>query len=320
MQKESIRVNHCRSTRIRHVVVSVALCVSAIQEVRASVDLQLEVGGAWRDASLAWDIASDSQGVQTPNVLSALEWQDVTVLDLLVALECRLPNRLFLRLDGTLGNPVSGTMIDADYAGNHRQNEIRRSTAEVNGERSLQGALALGRDWQLTRHWRLQTALGAGFSTLELNNEEGYLQVDVEHPENTGSILGLDSDYNAYWSGVLGRVGVFHEQNGWQLGTVYTVYPQAHYDATARWNLRSDLAQPKSFDQDATGDGALLEFRIGREIMPAHWLQLSWRDESWRATGGTDRLYRSGQAPALTRLNQVSLDSTAWALIWQRRW
>lgn len=320
MQKNHTRVHQRISRTVRRNILAASWCAGMTPLAQAAVDVQLEVGGAWREAALSWDIASDPQGTQTPNVLSALAWQDVTVLDLVAALECRLPNRLFVRVDGTLGNPVSGTMTDSDYAGDNRQNEIRRSTAEVNGKRALQGAWAFGRDWQVTRHWRMQTALGAGFSTLELNNEQGYLHVDVEHPEDTGSIQGLDSDYNAYWSGLFGRVGLFREQDGWLMGGVYTVYPQAHYDASARWNLRTDLAQPKSFDQEATGDGSLIELRVGHEVMPTHWLYLSWRDESWRASNGTDRLYRSGQAPAATRLNHVKLESTAWALVWQRRW
>lgn len=293
---------------------------AAVAQADPGFDVRLELGGAWRDAALAWDIASDPSGVQTPNVLSALEWQDVTVLDLLAALECRLPNQLFARVEGTLGNPVSGDMRDSDYTGNNRQNEIRRSTAEVNGKRSLQGALVIGREWHLTRRWLVQTSAGAGFSTLELNNEEGYLQLDVEYPQSTGSFMGLDSDYNAYWSGLMGRLGVIYEADGWTFNTTYTRFPHAYYDALARWNLRTDLAQPKSFDQEATGTGEWLEWRIGREILPGQWLALSWRDEAWQASGGIDRLYRTGQEPALTRLNHVTFDSTAWALIWQRRW
>lgn len=318
MQYHHWRQRKCVPPVLHCAIFSIGISVSVM--VHAGVDVQLELGGAWRDASLSWDIASDPQGVQTPNVLSALEWQDVTVLDLVAALECRLPNRLFVRVDGTLGNPVNGVMVDSDYAGNNRQNQTRRSTAEVNGKRSLQGALALGRDWLVSPRWRLQTAIGVGFSTLELNNEQGYLQTDTEHPENIGSFLGLDSDYNAYWSGLLGRLGVLYDNNGWAFSTHYTAYPQAHYDATARWNLRSDFAQPTSFEQKATGDGAVIELRVGREIMPTHWVHLVWRDESWNASDGTDRLYRTGPGPALTRLNHVALDSTAWTLVWQRRW
>lgn len=286
----------------------------------AHPQVELEIGGAWREAALSWDIASDPTGTVTPNVLSALDWQDVTVLDVFAGLECRLPNQLFARVDGTLGNPVSGTMTDADYAADNRQQETRRSTGKVSGQRSLQGGFALGRYWALSSRWRMQTAVGGGFSTLELNNEQGYLQFDAAHPDQTGSFAGLDSVYNAYWSGILVRAGAFYEHPQWQFGVTYSLYPNAHYDATARWNLRSDLAQPKSFDQDALGKGEQWEWRIGHEILPSHWLMLMLRTEDWQASQGDDRLYRPGRVPSLTRLNHVQLESTAWALAWQRRW
>ncbi len=283
-------------------------------------EVYVELGGGVREASLSWDIASDPTGTQTPNVLSALDWQNVTVLDVMAALEWRLPNHLFARIEGTLGNPVEGTMTDTDYSADHRSEELRRSTGAVSGERSMLGSFAAGRYWALNSRWQLQTALGVGVSTLELNNEQGYLHVDAENPADIGSIMGLDSDYNAYWSGVLARFGLVYEHPQWLFATYYSRYPQAHYDATARWNLRNDFAQPKSFDQEAVGVGEVWEWRIGREMMPAHWLLLVWRREAWYATKGDDRLYRPNQLPSLTRLNSVELDSTAWALQWQLRW
>ena len=137
----------------------------------AQSEIELELGGAYRIAAMDWNIASDPRAVVTPNVLSALDWQDVSVLDLFYGLEARLPNHLFARVNGTLGNPAKGTMTDRDYSQNNRQGEIRRSTGSVTGQRSLQGGLTLGRYFLLGNRWQWQAAVGGTFSTLELNHE-----------------------------------------------------------------------------------------------------------------------------------------------------
>lgn len=283
-------------------------------------EVQIEAGLAWREASMRWSIASDVTGTATPNVLSALAWEDVVILDAFCGLEWRLPNHLFARVDGTLGNPVSGDMVDSDYAGDNRTQEIRRSRGKVSGQRAAQGSVEFGKYWSLGSRWQTLTALGAGFSTLEVNNEQGYLLLDVANPGKTGSFGGLDSDYNAYWTGAWARLGFYYTTRPWQASLSWTVIPQAHYDATARWNMRSDLAQPKSFDQDAGGDGERLELRLGREILPSQWVVLVVRTEQWQAEHGNDRLYRPGVNPSLTRLNDVQMENAAAGLQWMRVW
>jgi hypothetical protein len=88
-------------------------------------------------------------------------------------------------------------------------------------------------------------------------------------------------------------------------------YHWPDYEAEADWNLRTDLAHPKSFEHDADGTGVILSADLN-VYFNANWaLNLNCDYQRWETNAGIDRAFFADGTTSDTRLNEVQWDSYA---------
>ncbi len=102
-----------------------------------------------------WNFASDATGTATPNILSELTWEDVTVLELTGNVRHIEPadigpvsGGIHLEAEGTLGWTLTGDNQDSDFLGDNRTNEFSRSDNDAGNGFYVAGSVAAG--YQLT--------------------------------------------------------------------------------------------------------------------------------------------------------------------------
>ena len=104
-----------------------------------------------------WNIASDITGNATPNILSELTWNDITLFEIEGEVRHEEPldlsfvkGGLHLEAAINVGLPISGENQDSDYNGDNRTLEFSRSLADSDSGYSVGGTLAAGYKFYLT--------------------------------------------------------------------------------------------------------------------------------------------------------------------------
>lgn len=131
-----------------------------------------------------------------------------------------------------------------------------------------------------------------------------------------GPFSGLDSSYDAEWSGLwLGTDFVWNFKNGSTLFARLETH-WVEYFAQAQWNLRSDLAQPVSFEHEADGRDQVLELGWHSVVANAYW---AWGAsivvQSWTTDSGIDRVFGANGSVDEFKLNEVNWSSRSINLI-----
>jgi len=305
---------------IRCVVLFILLGISPGALLAAGELTEISMGLGYRVNSLDWNISGGSGG---PNILSELEWRDLDILRF--AAQARHTSRVGVTFRGNVayGWVLDGINRDSDYAGNNRSLEFSRSVNAVEGSRMLDWSAGFGRTVLLGESDRLRLIPMVGYSyhsqKLQMNSANQMLwnsaNAVIFDPALGGSrplgtFAGLYSSYSARWSGQWLGTDII-----WQLQGGGTLFARAethwvNYYAEANWNLRSDLAQPVSFDHDASGRGGVLT--LGWRSASASSF-LSWgvsvNLQSWITDAGVDRTFSSGGTIGVTRLNEVNWSS-----------
>jgi hypothetical protein len=214
------------------------------------------------------------------------------------------------------GWTFSGDNQDSDFLGNDRTQEYSRSSNSADGGTVLDASIGAGYQFSfLSGRLRLAPLLGYSYNAQNLALNDGA-QV-IATPEVTppvGSIRGLDSSYDAYWLGpwlgidlsveITKRLSLF--------GTLE--YHWANYRAEGNWNLRKDLADQKTFEQNADGKGYLIAVSAEYLLAGSWSLNMSLTYQKWSTDPGHDHLYYANGLVAETRLNEVNWDSYAFML------
>jgi hypothetical protein len=247
----------------------------------------------------------DGAGV---DVISELDWDDVRSAGLQVEGRVRLPGPFELRGDFAYGRVYDGRLRDSDYAGNGKTLEFSRSRSDTERGSTLDASLALGLPFS-GRRWLAVPLLGVSYS------EENYnLRNGVQIVPAVGPFGGLDSDYETRWLGVLWGAEL-HWLPGeeWDLMARVTSR-HSDYEAEGHFNLRSDLAQPRSFGQSTIGRGSSLELQVKRDLGAGVSLDLSTRWDRWDTRHGKMEFFFSSGGSSRQGLNEVELDSVRVAL------
>jgi hypothetical protein len=80
------------------------------------------------------------------------------------------------------------------------------------------------------------------------------------------------------------------------------------FEAEADWNLRDDWAHPKSFQQEADGDGTVLAL-VGRYDLSARWVvDLTLEYQDWKAEDGKISFF-TNEGLKIQQLNEVNWES-----------
>jgi hypothetical protein len=272
---------------------------------------QWSLNAGYRQDDLKWSFALP--GIDPR---SELTWRDVESFQL----EFGLQRRFFhnFRLKGTFAYAViyNGQNQDSDYDGNNRSLEFSRSNNATDSGDLWDISLGLAYDFRiLNDRLLLSPQLGYAFNDQNLQVSDG-----VQTLPPLGPFPGLDSSYDATWYGPwLGMELQYNSYGSSAPSPGYEAffgveYHLADFEAKADWNLRPDLAHPKSFDQDADGSGWVLTGAVNYLFNSRWGVNLTGKYQRWETDAGTHRFFFSDGSSFATRLNEVIWESFAVTL------
>ncbi|MGB5424729.1 MAG: hypothetical protein WBN03_21355 [Desulfobacterales bacterium] len=250
------------------------------------------------------------------NPRSELTWRDVESFQL----EFGLQRRFFkdFRLKGAFAYAFifDGQNQDSDYDGNNRTLEFSRSNNATDAGDLWDISLGLAYDIRLfSDRFLLSPLLGYAFNDQNLQISDG-----VQTLPPLGPFQGLDSSYDATWYGPW--VGMELQYNSYGSSAPSPGYEAffgfeyhlADFEARADWNLRPDLAHPKSFEQDADGSGWVFTGAFNYLFNSRWGVNLTGKYQHWETDTGTHRFFFSDGSSFATRLDEVIWKSFAVTL------
>jgi hypothetical protein len=294
-----------------------ATTVSINQPADLTTRFCLQAG--YRVDQLDWNIAGNNNDNDYVNVLSELSWRDLEIFQVQLQNVTILQKRYYVRFSISKGYIYAGENQDSDYNSNNRGDEWSRSNNSADSGDVIDLSIGAGYRFRFYGD-RLGIIPLVGLSQHEqnLNMTDGYQTIGAE--EDLGPFQGLDSSYNACWTGPWLGLDVTYtselpyrwaQQIGFDVGFEYH---WADYQATAKWNLRTDFDQDKSFIHNADGTGIVVNGGC-RIALSTHWgIQLRGNYQQWRTDAGTDRVYGSNGTVSETVLNEVNWSSVAGLL------
>ncbi len=261
-----------------------------------------------------WSIAGNAPpafGGNFVNVLSELTWSDLEIFQLELGIGKFFPNSILLKGSLSYGLIFDGENQDSDYAGDNRTLEFSRSNNGADDGETVDGSIGLGYHLPLLSDtFGITPLIGYSYNALHLKIRDGFQTIPP-----FGPFTGLNSSYDARWYGPW--VGL--ELNAKKYGKnslspaheffIGAEYHWAEYEAEANWNLRVDLAHPKSFEHEADGTGIVFSAGYSYFFNPQWSLDFSGKYQKWETDPGIDRVFFADGTEAETRLNEVNWKS-----------
>ncbi len=275
------------------------------------IKAEFSLDNGYRVDNLKFNIAGDKNGFN-PNILSELTWHDLESYQVKGSGRITFDKLCVVRGYLDYGWIFAGDNQDSDYLGNNRSFEFSRSNNNSDNGDLLDASLGLGVPFKVpsSRYDLTLTPLG-GYSYHEQNLTitDGNQTLDPFGLFGTGPFPGLDSEYRARWEGPWAGLDLsFRMTRKLTFGSTLE-YHWADYTADARWNLRTDFAQPKSFRHTARGHGVVGGFNAKYALTPRWGLHADVDVQYWRTGYGTDTTHFSNGTSVETRLNKVKWDS-----------
>ncbi len=269
------------------------------------------LGSGYRSDALDWNIAGDISG-NNPNILSELTWEDLGIFQVKLD-NVSIFRGIYFRGAVAYGWIMTGDVQDSDYLGDNRTLEFSRSNNNADDRNTLDATVGIGYQFFFGSNF-LSFAPLVGYS----HHEQNLTVTDGNQTiPPTGAFAGLDSTYETEWVGPwVGADLVFrmpHEKKYFEEFSfqVSFEYHWADYNAEADWNLRTDLAHPKSFEHDADGSGWIVSADWNVFFTSQLGFKMSVNYQAWDTDPGIDRTFFSDGTAAETRLNDVNWDSYA---------
>ena len=259
-----------------------------------------------RQDSLDWNInGAGNLAGSTPNILSELTWRDLDIFQLRAEMSASNVRGIYFRGSASYGWVLDGENQDSDYAGNNRTLEFSRSINGVDGSRvfDFKGGFGIEFPFGVQEKHRFVPLLGYSYHSQQLRMTDGsqalfdLANAQVFDPSIIGTIplgsfSGLNSSYDATWSGVW--VGTDFLLDLKEKGFAY-VHLERHwpdYEAKANWNLRDEFAHPVSFEHEANGRGWVLEMGWHSRAIQYDWAWgASMTLQRWTTSSGIDRTF-----------------------------
>lgn len=284
------------------------------------VSLQPFIGVS--EGELEWSIANSLSPNSSPNVLSELQYQDIKSTSAGIRGQIELEfveSRWSLLAEGELSYDLiySGRLADTDYFGDNRTNAYSLSISDIEGENLKNYEASIGLGYHVIPGRFSIAILGGGFHKEQYLNFQNGTQIVADQSfffpatinDLNQSLAELDSDYMAQWRGYwLAVEAEYHFQN---LSIVSRLRADGGtYYGEGRWNLRANLQQPKSFTHHADSNGWQWELGMEYELTETLAMQFMWVQGKWESDPGIDRTYLINDTVQVTRLNQVSWQSS----------
>lgn len=269
---------------------------------------ELNLQGGWRRDELKWSIAGFQD---TPNILSELTWDDLNIALVSGRAILDLPVGLIIKAEGDYGKILSGEVQDSDYFGDNRTIEFSRSNSDAGKGEVYDLSAAVGYPLMDYELFSLVTYGGYSSHHQNLRIYNGRQTVESDFSPPIGPIPGLDSKYDARWSGPW--VGAEADINLWDvLLSVTYEYHWGRYRGKGFWNLRQDLVG--GFTHTADMHGNVLKARI-EKLFNCWLLGLEVSGQEWRSQDGHDETPfidpEVGLVIGQTKLNPVKWRSIA---------
>lgn len=278
-------------------------------------DVTLRQG--YRNENLDWSIAGSDI-----SVLSELIWDDLDMAETSVGTSYTFAKwaPVPIRLSADLGAAVAfgGEGRDSDYLGDNRTMEFSRSLSRADGSYVIDFRLGVGAVFEPQPRVRLIPQIGYYYHRTAIELKDGVQTVSMS-PSTTplGPFPGLDSRYDASWHGPwIGVLCQLDLTNDLFLNLEGMAY-LADYYAEAKWNLRSDFANP-SFEQSADGAGVRLSVALEKHFdvltTPGQNRDLSLAigvvyDQGGTGSGKDTVFFADGSRLTTSRLNEVNWSS-----------
>ncbi len=284
--------------------------------VAAVLDLKLGLEAGYRIDSLDWNIASDISGTATPNILSELRWTDIMIGQIKANVDVALIEKLHLLGYASYGDSYTGDNQDSDFFCDNRFCEFSRSENEATAE-VLDASLALGYQIDYKRRHKnplhFMPLFGLSIHQQDLRMKNGVQTLDPFDLFTLGPFPGLNSSYDTEWKGWWIGVRIWEADTFRNLTLTFDLaYHNVEFEAEANWNLRTDFAHPKSFEQFADSEGVTLALNADYALTKHFSLTFGIDYKNWSTDPGIDRIFFSDGTIVTTRLNEVNWESWAF--------
>ena len=271
------------------------------------IETDVSFSTGFRYDDFKWNIAGNKGG-QEPNILSELTWRKLQSYEVRGDGRLTIPRIITFRGSYAHSWIYRGQNQDSDYLGDNRTFEFSRSNNSSDRGTLLDATAGVGYPWRpASGVYDLTLSFLGGYSYHEQNLTitNGYQTIP-----RTGYFSGyLNSEYQARWRGPWTGVDLsFKPKEKVTLFGTFE-YHWASYRADARWNLRSDFSQPKSFRHTADGTGVVGSLGVSYLFRKSWSLYAEAKAQNWSTEPGIDVTFKSNGKTAETRLNKVKWDS-----------
>lgn len=293
-----------------------------------------------RKDKLQWDIAGPydpAYGREFPSTLSELTWEDIYSVGAGVSFKGSAAPRglrgrkgffFYGRGEGYYGLIVSGDNQDSDYFSDNRQDEFSRSNNKSKKGSVWDLSLAGGVQYRYTteRNVRFMLSPVVGYSinkqNLTMTDGKQTIATDGFTPP-LGNFPGLDSTYDAKWSGPFVGLDLGYTMGDNQNRPRFELslsgeYHWPEYEAEADWNLRDDFTHPVSFEQSVTrAEGYKVKGGVRHYRNRRSSFGLDFSYTCLKGNKGTDKTFFTDNTYGLLTLNNVRWESWSLLLTWQ---
>lgn len=278
-----------------------------------SYEPSVSLGVGYRWDSVNWNIAG-SYG--TPNILSELTFDEMESLVLEGGFHWRSESNLYLRGAVDIGTTIDGDAQDSDYLGNDRTLEFSRSYSDADGGSVFDISMGIGYLFEVPLQQKdmvLKVAPLVGYSyhkqDIEITN--GWQIAYSGYGVVFGPLIGLDSSYEAEWTGPWIGLDIELELNRQQSLRASIEYHWVDYEADANWNLRTAFAHPVSFEHESDGDGFVASLVYTQQFASQWFWTVGAKYSNFEADPGKDITYFANGNWDSNRLNEVEWESYA---------
>jgi hypothetical protein len=289
---------------------------SAMEKQGFPIEFELIPTVGYRVDDLDWNTAGDASG-NNPNILSELTWDDLESYQVKIQGNVVLPNIIALKGSAGYGWIFDGDNQDSDYLGDNRTFEFSRSNNTADDGHVWDASLAIGYPFRFGRNIIGTITPLVGYS----HHEQKLIITDGNQTiPDSGPFPGLDSTYETEWKGPWAGFDLHFKAR--EIKTfahrlepyLSYEYHWTDYHAEADWNLRNDLAHPKSFEHDADGNGYVICAGLNIWLHHHFALNFNFDYQDWSTDDGTHRAFLADGSALETRLNKVNWTSYALSL------
>tara|TARA_B110000008_G_C16933328_1_gene549610 strand:+ start:841 stop:1725 length:885 start_codon:yes stop_codon:yes gene_type:complete len=278
-------------------------CLSANANKHSS---SIIYGVGERQTEVDWNIAGNLSGTN-PNIISELEWKKIKSHQFLLG-NVLQSGEYFLKFFGEYGFVYDGENQDSDYNLDNRKGEFSRSVNNSGKGYLLDAGISYGRDYKFQGKFKLSPKVGYSFHRQHLKIYDGKMVI------GSADLTGLDSLYEANWSGPQVGIGLKYKKNNGVFSLDYSLQ-NIDFNGHTNWNLRSDLKHPESMTQKGKGSGTKIS--ASYEVAVSNFSSLNLVGNFYKYKADGTHTFHLVSRDASQKLNEVNWKGSEIKLIYR---